>query len=120
MNKRVSILIGVGVLSLLLLVSLLMMSDATQNSMRFGRLYSGLLVMNSLGLITFVVLILLNIRRLVRQLRAGEPGSRLSTKSRRGFSSQPMASPIRRLVNWLEVFGDSRGKAQIGSQGKKR
>ena len=80
MNKRVSVLVGVGVLSLLLLVSLLLMSDATQNSLRFGRLYSGLLVMNSLGLVTLVVLIVMNIRRLVRQLKAGEPGSRLTLR----------------------------------------
>ncbi len=80
MNKRISVVIGVGVLSLLLLVSLLMMSDATQNSMRFGRLYSALLVVNSLGLVTLVMLIVFNIRRLVRQLRQREPGSRLTLR----------------------------------------
>jgi nitrogen fixation/metabolism regulation signal transduction histidine kinase len=80
MNSRITVLAGVGILSLFLLASLMLMSDATQNSTRFGNMYSELLIINSLGLTTFIALIALNIRRLVRQLRRNEPGSRLTLR----------------------------------------
>ncbi|HZC01491.1 MAG TPA: hypothetical protein VE844_09045, partial [Gammaproteobacteria bacterium] len=70
MNRRLTVLLAVATLSLLMLVSLVMMSSAMQNSERFGRFYSSLLIVNALGLTTFMVLIGLNIRRLVRALRA--------------------------------------------------
>ncbi len=80
MTNRITVLAGVGILSLFLLVSLMLMSDATQNSARFGDMYLELLIINSLGLVTFIALITLNIRRLVRQLRTKEPGSRLTLR----------------------------------------
>jgi uncharacterized membrane protein len=40
------------ILFVLLLVSLSLMSDATNNSERFGQLYSWLLLINALGLIS--------------------------------------------------------------------
>lgn len=80
MNRRLTVLLAVATLSLLMLVSLVMMSSAMQNSERFGRFYSSLLIVNALGLTTFMVLIGLNIRRLVRALRARRLGSRLTLR----------------------------------------
>jgi len=77
MKRARGILLPIGALSLVLLASLLMMSNATQGSQRFGQLYSVLLAVNALGLITFLVLIALNVRQLYRDLRARRPGARL-------------------------------------------
>ncbi|MBK8164264.1 MAG: HAMP domain-containing protein [Gammaproteobacteria bacterium] len=64
----------------LLLVSLYMMSAATQNSEEFGRLYFSLLLINILGLVALVILIGTNLARLVRQYRKGAAGSRLTVR----------------------------------------
>ena len=54
----------------ILLVSLSLMSDATHNSERFGRMYSWLLLVNALGLIVLTALIGTNLYWLVSQYRA--------------------------------------------------
>jgi nitrogen fixation/metabolism regulation signal transduction histidine kinase len=69
-----------AVLSVLLAVSLGMMTAATQNSALFGNLYSLLLVVNVLGVGLLLLLILLSVRRLVRQFRARVMGSRLTLR----------------------------------------
>ena len=56
------------------------MSAAIQNSEKFGALYAILLISNSAGLLAFIVLIGINVRRLTRQLRSGEPGARLTLR----------------------------------------
>ncbi len=74
---------GVGpilVLVLLLLVSLVMMSNATQGSARFGQLYSAMLAINALGLIALAGLIGWNLFSLLRRVGAGEPGARLTVR----------------------------------------
>ena len=71
---------AVALLSLSLLGSLVLMSAAMQNSARFGALYSVLLLSNTAGLLAFVGLISINVRRLARQLRAREPGARLTLR----------------------------------------
>ena len=48
---RAAGLVAVLLLFTLLLASLVIMSDATQNSARFGRLYSLLLLFNAIGLL---------------------------------------------------------------------
>jgi len=70
----------IAALFILLLVSLYLMSAATQNSAEFGRLYFGLLLMNMLGLITLVTLIGINLIRLVRQYHNQVTGSRLTVR----------------------------------------
>ena len=76
-----TVMVGaVALLSLSLLGSLVLMSGAMQNSTRFGALYSVLLLSNTAGLLAFVVLIGINVRRLARQLRAREPGARLTLR----------------------------------------
>ena len=74
---------GVGpilAIVLLLLVSLLLMSNATQGSARFGQLYSVLLVINTLGLITLAGLIAWNLFSLLRQVARGQAGARLTVR----------------------------------------
>ncbi len=68
------------VLFVFMLASLVMMSEALQNSDRFDRLYSGLLLFISIGLVTLTILIGLNLRRLIRQLRRRIPGSRMTVR----------------------------------------
>lgn len=77
--KRSGLLIfltGIG-LFVFMLASLLMMSDAVQNSERFGRLFSVLLIFNLVGLIVMLILIGINIRQLIKQIRNHVPGARM-------------------------------------------
>ena len=67
-----------GAALLLLLASLWLMSNATQGSARFDRLYSSLLVLNVAGLLVLAVLIGHNLYRLLRQMRERQPGARLT------------------------------------------
>ncbi len=64
----------------LLLTLLYLMGDATQNSARFGRLYSYLLVLNLLGLVVLLGLISTNLYQTVRDYRRRAPGSRLTAR----------------------------------------
>ncbi len=64
----------------MLLVSLSLMSDATHNSERFGRLYSWLLLVNALGLIVLLGMIGNNLYWLVAQYRSRAPGARLTSR----------------------------------------
>ena len=65
---------------LLLLVSLVLMSNATQGSARFGELYSVLLVINTLGLIALAGLSAWNLFTLLRQVGRGQPGAMLTVR----------------------------------------
>ncbi len=62
----------------LLLASLWLMSNATQGSARFDRLYSVLLFINVAGLLTLALLIGHNLYRLLRQMRERQAGARLT------------------------------------------
>lgn len=64
----------------MLMASLYLMSDATQNSARFGRLYIWLLLANTLALVLLSVLIGLNLFEVLRQVLRREPGSRLTLR----------------------------------------
>jgi nitrogen fixation/metabolism regulation signal transduction histidine kinase len=80
LKRRVLVLASVAALSVSLLGSLVLMSAAIQNSTQFGVMYSVLLVSNSAGLVMFMILIAINAARLRRQLRAREPGARLTLR----------------------------------------
>ena len=67
-------------LGLILLGSAYLMSNATQDSARFGELYSGLLAINAAALIGLGVLIAWNLYRLLRQARERRPGARLTVR----------------------------------------
>ena len=80
LNRRLIVLCSVGLLGLSLLGSLILMSAALQNSQKFGALYSILALSNSVGLLAFIALIGINVRRLSRQLRENRPGARLTLR----------------------------------------
>ncbi|MBI4692692.1 MAG: HAMP domain-containing protein [Gammaproteobacteria bacterium] len=79
-KKRLTLLAAVASISASLLGSLILMSAAIQNSGRFGALYSVLLILNCVGVLAFVVLIVINVRELVQQLRRQEPGAKLTLR----------------------------------------
>ena len=75
-----TILIIGSCLFVFMLSSLLMMSQALQNPELFDRYYSALFIFNALGLVTLVSLILINLKRLKRQLKNHVVGSRMTVK----------------------------------------
>ena len=80
MNRRLGVGGGVALLSISLLASLILISAAIQNSERFGALFSILLLTNCLGLLGFVVLLIINVRQLLGQLRSRQPGARFTLR----------------------------------------
>ncbi|MCP4409578.1 MAG: HAMP domain-containing protein [Gammaproteobacteria bacterium] len=68
-----------GLFSLMLL-STYLISDASQNSARFGRLYIGLLAVNALILLVLFLIINVNLYKLIRQVIKRHPGSRLTLR----------------------------------------
>ncbi|MCB1806679.1 MAG: HAMP domain-containing protein, partial [Candidatus Competibacteraceae bacterium] len=69
------------VLSLLaLLLGLLLMSNATENSAHFGEMYSWLLLLSALGLLLLSALIGYSLYQLLNRFRRREPGARLSVR----------------------------------------
>ena len=76
---RLILLTGV-LLFACMLASLLIMSKALQNSVQTDQFYTGLLVFNTLGLLTLVILIGLNIRGLIKQARERVAGARLTVR----------------------------------------
>ena len=67
-------------LGLLLLGSTYLMSNATQDSARFGQLYSALLAINAAALIGLGVLIAWNLYHLLHQAREQRPGAKLTVR----------------------------------------
>lgn len=68
-----------GLFSLMVL-STYLISDASQNSARFGRLYIGLLAVNALILLVLFLIINVNLYKLIRQVIKRHPGSRLTLR----------------------------------------
>lgn len=64
----------------LILLSLQLMSSATQESSKLSQMYSWLLLINSFGSIILVSLIGINLYSLAKQLKKNEAGSRLITR----------------------------------------
>ena len=69
-----------AVLFALLLVSLYLLSYATEQSDRFENLYEWMLLINAVGLLVLATLIGINLYRLVRQYRANVVGSRMTVR----------------------------------------
>lgn len=78
--RLVTRIIPLFVLFMTLLVSLHLMSTAIQNSEQVDRLYSWLLVVNSLGLVILLGLIILNVSSMVQQCQRRVPGARLTVR----------------------------------------
>ncbi len=81
-NAGKRLILGLGiVLFFFMLASLLMMSDALQNPDRFGDYLSGLLLFNTLGLLTLAILIAAKLVTLIKQLKHKVPGSRMTFRT---------------------------------------
>ena len=81
MNKGSNLILIIGSsLFVFMLASLVMISQALQNSDLFDRYYSVLLILNASGLITLIILILLNLKRLIRQFKNKIVGSRMTVR----------------------------------------
>ena len=65
---------------IVMLATLAFMSNAINDSENFSKLYSLLLVINTLGLLILIYLIGRNIKRLLKQLKQNRPGSRLTLR----------------------------------------
>ena len=78
-SGRLILLLGI-LLFACMLASLLILSRALQNPAQFYQFYTGLLIFNTLGLLTLVVLIGLNIRSLIKQARERIAGARLTVR----------------------------------------
>lgn len=70
----------VALMAIFLLVSLWLLTAATENSTQFGRLHLLLVVLNILGLVILLGLIGASLLRLVQQYRRGATGSRLTAR----------------------------------------
>ena len=81
MKKGEKLITFIGLcLFIFMLSSLLMMSKSLQNSELFDRFYLGLLLFNALGLISLSTLIILNLKRLIHQLKNRVIGSRMTIR----------------------------------------
>jgi len=72
--------VSVLILFALIMISLQLMSSATQESSELSAMYSWLLVVNGLGSVVLLGLVGANIYSLVKQLKKREAGSRLTTR----------------------------------------
>ncbi len=81
---RAKVKIPISLLALILfglvLLSLQLMSSATQESSRLSQMYSWLLLVNALGALALLILVGINSYALLRQLKKREAGSRLTTR----------------------------------------
>lgn len=80
MRRASNSVIPVLVMMCFMLVSLWLLSAATENSDQFGRMHVALVAINILGLVFLVGLIGINVTRLVRQYRRKAAGSRLTSR----------------------------------------
>jgi len=70
----------VFVMGVFMVFSMSLLSEATENSSRFGRMHLALVIVNVIGLIVLVGLITVNFIQLLRQYRNRTLGSRLTTR----------------------------------------
>ena len=70
----------VALVLVIILVSLHLMSTATQNSAEIGSHYSSLLLVNSLALVLLLILVGINVYWLFTQVRQRQAGSRLTAR----------------------------------------
>lgn len=87
MKKRGRPILVIGlILFCIMLLSLIMMSNALEDSDRFGNLFLVLLIVNALGLMVLIALIVLNFKRLRRELRNHVAGSIMTLRMVMMFS----------------------------------
>src|SRR6186713_1287321 len=86
-----------GLIALWVLVSgglLLLLALAVQNSQRFSQMQAWILVLNAIAVVTVSVLLARKVTELVRNFRAGVPGSRLTARTVAIFGSLVIAPLI--------------------------
>ena len=83
--------VSILVLFALILLSLQLMSTATQESSELSAMYSWLLLINALGSVVLLGLVVANIYSFIRQLKKREAGSRLTTRMLSLFVLQALA-----------------------------
>ena len=97
-----------------LLLSLLMLSDATRNPARFGEFYTPLIGLTVLGLAALTALFVRDFTQLAREIRANRPGARLTGRMVVVFSLLAVTPVMmiyffavqflhRSVDNWLDV-----------------
>ncbi|MCK5477548.1 MAG: PAS domain-containing sensor histidine kinase, partial [Methylococcales bacterium] len=81
-TTKIKLPVSVSILTLfgLIILSLQLMSTATQESSELSDMYSWLLLGNTLGSIILFVLIGMNVYSLARELKKREAGSKLTTR----------------------------------------
>ena len=77
---KLPVSVSIVILFGFVLLSLQLMSSATQESSQLGEMYSWLLVINTMGSIILLGLVVVNAWSLTRELRKKEAGSRLTTR----------------------------------------
>ena len=98
----------------LLLLSLVMLSDATRNPTRFGEFYTPLIGLTIAGLVILSVLLVRDFTQLAREVRKGRPGARLTARMVAIFSLLAVTPVMviyffsvqllhRNVDNWLDV-----------------
>ena len=100
----------------LILVSLHLMSTATQNSAEIGSHFSALVVINSLALVSLLFLVGVNVYWLIRQVRQREAGSRLTARMISVFmllALAPSALVFFYSINFLHQSIDSWFDVQV-------
>jgi len=80
LRKMSNSVVPVIVMALFMLVSLWLLSAATENSAQFNRMHVVLVVINILGLVVLIGLIGVDVVRLVRQYKRASTGSKLTTR----------------------------------------
>jgi nitrogen fixation/metabolism regulation signal transduction histidine kinase len=81
-NSKIRIPASLSIITLFgfVLLSLQLMSSATQESSQLGEMYSWLLVINTLGSVILLGLVAVNAYSLIRELKKKEAGSKLTTR----------------------------------------
>ena len=92
---------------IVMLVSLILLSKSTQNSMDFDRLHGGLLLLNAIAVGILLIIIGFNLVRLVLQYRRNVIGSRLTTRLVVMFVALAIVPVV--LVYYFSVQFISRG-----------
>jgi PAS domain S-box-containing protein len=77
---KLPVSVSIVILFSFVLLSLQLMSSATQESSQLGEMYSWLLVINTIGSIILLALVAVNAYSLIRELKKKEAGSRLTTR----------------------------------------
>lgn len=92
---------------IVMLVSLILLSKSTQNSMDFDRLHGGLLLLNAIAVGILLIIIGFNLVRLILQYRRNVIGSRLTTRLVVMFVALAIVPVV--LVYYFSVQFISRG-----------